>query len=179
MHRDAFKLGWFLAVGLSLLVSAGCDRQGATQPKPAPDSAANRAAVRDLWTNYSASWTVVPQDGFNFIATHSYPDLHVDAATCRQSAGAALDGYRERGNVDAATLKASATWKISRGDQEGATPRGAVYEMKLELQFRSASRTFPSAGPERVHVTVLNGRAYFFPSCEKSRPASRVADLFS
>jgi hypothetical protein len=158
-----------------VLAAAGCshgDRHAAsstTSSAGEPDT----VLIRSLWENYSASWTVVPSDGFTFIANHDHPSMRASKQRCTNAVVTTLQNYRETVTLVPGSVHRVDHWSLP---SQAGVLHGRIYAMRVRWGFSVAGKD-QSLPTGIVHAVVDNGRAQFFVRCDPPRPGTSVHDV--
>lgn len=88
---------------------------------------------------------------------------------CRAEIDKAVNGaadYVQTLISDVASMAPDPGWTISRGRYMGLQPSGTTYILTLTNQISAPSVGYRDSGMAQVHVTILDGRAYYYQICE-------------
>jgi hypothetical protein len=145
----------------------------------ASEYSADARLISDLWKAYASSWRDGLDSGESFIAAHNYPDWSWSAEDCSaygRSSGRS-DGDRVKISVHADTLTRDRLWQIPAGyPGQGETPRGRLYVMALDYEFRPAGGPTQTAVAE-AHVTIIGEEARFFVPCQEGPAVTAEAPV--
>lgn len=170
-------------VGLgAALALAGCT-ESASDPTPAPslappttvepqDSTAasfegDVELIVDLWRRQTTAWIAGFDAGVQFWVDNNYPDMDCsfeDYISSRYPNGPVQGLLIER-RPDPGTIERVESWVIPGGRLEGVPARGRVYEMSVASQRLTPGEPIPPATTLQLHVTIIDGAAYFFLGC--------------
>lgn len=121
-----------------------------------------------LWDDYTASWDESTDAGFAFLAENSYPDLDLSPEACKIAFNVGpADTYREEVVVDPDTVEPDEDWKMSQGPLVGTSPDGTIYVMSIRNAQYLNDEPIASDRAD-VHATIVDGRAYFFFTCNSA-----------
>jgi hypothetical protein len=137
-----------------------------TAPERDPDDVDDDLRlVVEVWEGYTSSWETSTDAGLAFLEANVYPDLGLTAAGCRTAFNLGpTDTFKEVIDLDEDTIEPAYDWEMPQGPERGEVPDGWVYVMTTtSQQFLNGEPSDPVSA--EVHVTVVDGRAYFFYTC--------------
>jgi hypothetical protein len=136
-----------------------------TRPEvPAPDES-DIQLIEQVWLDLEASWDESVDAGLTFLEENVYPDLGLTAEGCRIAFDLGpTDTYREEVVLDEDSIEPDEDWVMPQGPLAGEAPDGTVYVMTLESS-RYRNEELLGSDNHEVHVTVVDGTAYFFYTC--------------
>ncbi|GAB3293443.1 hypothetical protein EK0264_12325 [Epidermidibacterium keratini] len=123
--------------------------------------------ISALYDGYTKTWEDAAASGdfapvAKYAADNAHPDFQPDQAQCLSAyqAKGAKKGYREKTQIDFATVAAAPDW----------TPPGASEKPKGEV-FTATAQQYAGVGlaakpqPVEVYFAFVDGKAYMFPDC--------------
>jgi hypothetical protein len=133
------------------------------KPTDATLRARDLPLIKSIWRNNSDAWG----DGGNagqvaataFDTANNYPGVDGNLAKCDPDRSA---GYTEEYVLDESSVQRDDGWVMTFGALRGQTPKGRIYIMKVTTSF---SNGLPQQLDE-LHVTLLDGKPYFFYFCD-------------
>ena len=177
------RLLWLLLVPVLLLAACSDDDDDGGGPATTTTTAAATATteagsapvvqadvplITKLWADKSAAYEQGLDAAARFIFEHNYPDLRETETleNCRQALTTTTpDGYREDNVVSTDTIRRDDGWNPQIGNVQ-SPPRGRTYAMVLTI-----TQSIPGQPPQQTtggaHVTIRDGKAYFFLPCPK------------
>jgi hypothetical protein len=186
-----------VAFALSLMASSGCgqsadvatdaDRSSGVEaksssatpstPAAAPSTAtptadpllADQVLVRSLYYNYSQTSGQGLMALAEFRAANSHPRTRYSANECldqMQYSWGATDSYSISNVPDIASMALDPGWAVPSGRFQGVIPEGRTYILALEISETDVG--YSDAHTNQVHVSVLDGVAYYFQNCESA-----------
>jgi len=177
------------AVVLPLLLLAGCTSTVAGTASPAPTTGAPssssagatasstpevpeglaelRDQVDDLYLGLFASSGASLQSVVDYYVAHNHPQFAYTGAECLtffQGLGY-TDAYQLSYTPDLEEIAPDPDWQVPDGRYAGLAPDGDTYLVPVEV--RETDTGYDAGFEADVHVTVLDGEAYFFQPCEQ------------
>lgn len=177
------------AVVLPLVLLAGCTSTVAGSASPAPTTEAPssssagatasstpqatedltelRTQVDELYLGLFASSGTSLQSVVDYYVAHNHPQFTYTSAECLtffQGLGY-TDAYRLSYAPDVDAIEPDPGWQVPDGRYAGLEPDGDTYLVPVEV--RETDIGYAADFEADVHVTVLDGEAYFFQPCEQ------------
>lgn len=122
--------------------------------------------VKQLWRGFSDSWFGGNERGMQYLIDHNYPDFQCefDEMFAARFPNGPVEGFEWEAIVQSDTIEPDEGWVIPGGGLEGMTAKGRVYIMSVTDTYREPGFE-PLTEPREVHVTILEGKAWFFFGC--------------
>lgn len=143
----------------------------ASTPTPAPSSTvdpivADQALVRSLYYGHSQAFGSDLAAGAAYQAAHNHPDFAYTAEQCADflASTGLTDAYTVSTVPDVAAMALDPGWALPASRYAGMVPSGRVYILPLE--YSESDTGFEDNHTDQVHVSVLDGAAYYFQPCE-------------
>jgi hypothetical protein len=136
-------------------------------PSPSADPiVADQALVRSLYYGHSQAFRGDLSAGAAYEAAHNHPDFRYTAEECASylSGIGYTDAYTVSTVPDVAAMALDPGWALPASRYVGTVPSGRVYI--LPLTYSESDTGFNDSHTDQVHVSVLDGAAYYFQPCE-------------
>lgn len=130
-----------------------------------PEWTEDQRLVDDLY--YQASNAYQRGNWPQFIVDNNHPDLDYTVEECEQGGADSDDSFSlVTPDLDSMTLDEG--WSLDGSRHDGLTPDGTVYELPVRDLFYDTADDYPTSDVETqdVHVSIRDGQAYFFVTCE-------------
>jgi hypothetical protein len=167
MKNNSYKkLGSFLTITILLFSVTACNASS-TNGEVSLEEA--KSLVRTLFYDRQQAWNDGAKKGSEFDAANNYPGAYdVNALQkCVEERGWIPDGYAEQVSVDIDSLAPDEKWIGPVDDEEGwlfsgKKPDGQTFIVTITSSSSSIYSPPSEAFNSDVHVTILNGKAYFY-----------------
>lgn len=164
---------WFAAAGL-LVLMASCSSTGDKAEPAGSEPAGTRLEVNEsdarliigLWDHLQKASEGGLDSWGQAVVASQYPGFGVTFEVCTHGVAGGGEGFRVAYEVDRASIKPEPGWTVpdfSPGSpMAGETPVGRTYSVSVGASFAGS----PEVHKSTQHVTVRNGKAFWFPICE-------------
>lgn len=185
-----------ILLAAAMLVLAGCSDDPASPPaqtsnepaaetttsaEPTPDPEAEAAAelaeaqalTRTLYYDYSQLWSPAEPDlnaVAQFWADRNHPAVDYSTDEClaliEEGLTQGFADYRETVVPDVTTLAPDPDWILNAGRYQGFDPSEPTFIVTVAYEASAPSAGYDENRQQQVHVSIIDGVAYFYQLCE-------------
>lgn len=170
---------WFVGAVVVVVVILG-----ATAAASFATKMADGGLIADLYHGRQAAWQSGVDAGIDADLTSVYPpmlavpDYKLTHAACFAlmfgTLSPAPPGFQESAVPDLSTVQSADGWTFPTGPLAGKPVDGRVYSVTVNTTF-SAAQMKPAVATSTLHVTILNGRAYEFSTCQPGAQSASIS----
>lgn len=155
---------------ISLILVSGCSNSSTESTKPSTVTTQQaKQLIRTLFYERQQAWNSGTQAGLDFDSAHNYPGAFDSAASaeCAKKGQLVENKYFNSTSVDLNTFSIDENWqgpKLKYQDYlfSGKKPRGQTFIVTGSTSSSDINHPLSESISTDFHVTVLEGKPYFF-----------------